>query len=224
MTFFFHKPWQLVWDGFLYPDKLMEETEELSHQRAQREVRTLFTPLFFNHMTATAKMDFWLNNTHLTHMALKQLYLCVCAGAGASESGPGGGEDEVWGGGAGAEGRAGAYQTVKTIPTIPRFCFYWRWSNCTSPLLNVMLFPVVCRRQRPGRYGSVPERCWEWERGAEQLNRLAAEIHWGEKINGCEAVCHSASVTRICYRRAGARLTSRYNRWCHQLCKETKLT
>lgn len=36
----------------------MEETEELSHQRAQREVRTLFTPLFFNHMTATAGMDF----------------------------------------------------------------------------------------------------------------------------------------------------------------------
>lgn len=56
----------------------MEETEELSHQRAQREVRTLFTPLVFNHMTATAGMDFWLNNTHLTHMALKQLYLCVC--------------------------------------------------------------------------------------------------------------------------------------------------
>lgn len=123
MTFFFHKPWQLMWDGFLYPDKLMEETEELSHQRAQREVRTLFMPLFFNHMTATAKMDFWLNNTHLTHMALKQLYLCVCAGAGASESGPGGGEDEVWGGGAGAEGRAGAYQTVKNHPNHSPFLF-----------------------------------------------------------------------------------------------------
>ena len=134
--------------------------------------------------------------------------VCVCAGAGASESGPGGGEDEVWGGGAGAEGRAGAYQTVKTVPTIPRFCFYWRWSNCTSPLLNVMLFPVVCRRQRPGRHGSVPERCWEWERGAEQLNRLAAEIHWGEKINGREAVCHSP--TDMCASQCDKLLMS----WC----------
>ena len=72
----------------------MEETEELSHQRAQREVRLrLFTPQVFNHMMAAEKIDL------ITHMALKQLYLCVCVcvceGAGASEPGPGGGEDEV---------------------------------------------------------------------------------------------------------------------------------
>lgn len=39
--------------------------------------------------------------------------MCFCSGAGAAESGPGGGEAEVWGGGDGAEGRAGAYQTVQ---------------------------------------------------------------------------------------------------------------
>ena len=50
----------------------MEETEELSHQRAQREVRLLFTPQVFNHMMAAEKIDL------ITHMALKQLYLCVC--------------------------------------------------------------------------------------------------------------------------------------------------
>lgn len=42
--------------------------------------------------------------------------MCVCTGAGASEPGSGGGENKVRGGGAGAEGRAGAYQTVKSQP------------------------------------------------------------------------------------------------------------
>lgn len=33
-----------LWNCFISADKLMEETEELSHQRAQREVRLLLEP------------------------------------------------------------------------------------------------------------------------------------------------------------------------------------
>lgn len=58
----------------LCPDKLMEETEELSHQRAQREVRRPHRP----------RPPFTSCDQQ-----------CLCSGAGATESGPGGGEAEV---------------------------------------------------------------------------------------------------------------------------------
>ncbi len=61
-------------NAFLSPDKLMEETEELSHQRAQREVRPSFTRLVSSHNKQHV-FNFYGHKIFLNHLNIHELYM-----------------------------------------------------------------------------------------------------------------------------------------------------
>ncbi len=62
-------------NAFLSPDKLMEETEELSHQRAQREVRPLYNLCLHNKQHV---FNFCGHKIFLNHLNIHELYMLGC--------------------------------------------------------------------------------------------------------------------------------------------------